>query len=138
MRRRTIAASAAVLVLTLSACATGVPMSEQSPSSRPPFQTTTPGTIGPSGIEPTGTSAAVPQGHWDAIVDDLTARGVDGAPVLVSAEQVVFNDGSLGCPTPGQSYTQAQIDGMRVIVEVDGVRYDYRFGTGPTPTLCTR
>jgi hypothetical protein len=25
---------------------------------------------------------------------------------------------------------------MAVIVEVDGVQYDYRFGSGPTPRLC--
>lgn len=136
MRRRFVAASVAVLALTLTACATGAPMPEQS-SSRPPFQTTTPGAVGPSAA-PTGTPADVPAARWTAIEDDLVARGVSGTPELVSAESVVFNDGSLGCPTPGQSYTQAQVEGMRVIVEVDGAAYDYRFGGNDSPTLCTR
>ena len=106
-------------------------MPEQS-SSRPPFQTTTPGAIAP-----TGTPADVPADRWTAIEDDLAARGVTGTPELVSAEQVTFTDGSLGCAEPGQSYTQALVDGMRVVVSVDGTTYDYRLGEGVLK-LCTR
>lgn len=60
------------------------------------------------------------------------------APTVVSAENVRFNDGSLGCPQPGVQYIQAQVDGMRVIVEAGGKRYDYRFGQGDVPRLCER
>ncbi len=49
-----------------------------------------------------------------------------------------FNDGSLGCPKPGVQYTQALVDGMRVVVTAGGRTYDYRFGTGDTPVLCER
>ncbi|MCT9818944.1 hypothetical protein N3K63_01450 [Microbacterium sp. W1N] len=139
--RRTATATALILVaLGLSACATGAPMPDPtsatpapSASTRPPLATTTPGVIAP-----TGTPAEVPPARWSAIEDDLAGRGVTAAPVLVSAENVTFNDGSLGCAAPGQSYTQAQIDGMRVVVEADGTTYDYRFGNGDTPQLCTR
>jgi len=131
MRRQLAAASLAIAGLVLTACATGAPMPEQS-SSRPPFQTTTPGAVGP-----TGTPADVPADRWSAIEDDLVARGVAGAPELVSAEQVTFTDGSLGCAEPGQSYSQALVDGMRVIVSVEGTTYDYRLGEG-TLKLCTR
>ena len=109
------------------------PTPSASSSTRPPFQTTTPGAIAP-----TGTPAEVPTARWAAIVADLAARGVTDEPVLVSAESVTFNDGSLGCATPGQSYTQAQIDGMRVVVTARDTTYDYRFGEGDTAKLCTR
>ncbi|MFT4295428.1 MAG: hypothetical protein QM582_08445 [Micropruina sp.] len=55
---------------------------------------------------------------------------------MISVEKVRFNDGSLGCAQPGVKYTQSQVDGMRVIVEADGRRYDYRFGNGDVPRLC--
>ncbi len=131
----TVASLAVVAVLTLTACATGEPAAEPTPSAsgRPPFRTTTPGPIAPS-----GTPADVPAARWDAIVADLAARGVSATPQLVSAEAVVFNDGSLGCPTPGVSYTQAQVDGLRVVVSAAGRTYDYRFGAGDAPTLCRR
>lgn len=138
MRRALTGVSAALLAaLALSACATGGTMSGPTPaastSSRPPFQTSTPGAIAP-----TGTPTQVPDARWDAIVADLSTRGVSGTPELVSAEAVTFTDGSLGCATPGQSYTQAMIDGMRVVVTAGGQSYDYRFGAGDAPTLCTR
>lgn len=104
-----------------------------SESTRPPFRTTTPGAIAP-----TGTPTEVPAARWTAIATDLTSRGISGEPVLVSAESVTFSDGSLGCASPGQSYTQAQVDGMRVVVMADGKTYDYRFGAGDDPKLCTR
>ena len=145
MRKPILFAATALIALTLSACAagpggTGGGSSSRgttgspgvSASTRPPLQTTTPGAIAP-----TGTPVEVPQDRWDAIVADLTGRGVTATPELVSAEAVTFNDGSLGCASPGQSYTQAQVDGMRVVVTADGKTYDYRFGTGPTPKLCT-
>lgn len=146
MRKPILFAATALIALTLSACAagsggtgggsstsgtTGTPGA--SASTRPPLQTTTRGAIAP-----TGTPVEVPPDRWDAIVADLTDRGVTATPELVSAEAVTFNDGSLGCASPGQSYTQAQVDGMRVVVTAGGKTYDYRFGTGPTPKLCTR
>ncbi|HYP74205.1 MAG TPA: hypothetical protein VEP72_08950 [Microbacterium sp.] len=135
VRITTALVTAALAAGALTACAPEAPMSDPTPtaSTRPPFQTTTPGPIGP-----TGTPVAVPDARWDAIVADLEARGVTASPALVSAEAVVFNDGSLGCASPGQSYTQAQVDGMRVIVTADGQTYDYRFGTTDDPKLCTR
>lgn len=119
------------LALTLTACASGAPMSDPTPSTRPPFQTTTPGPIAPSGA-----AAGVSSARWDAIVADLTSRGVSATPDLVSAEAVTFADGSLGCPSPGRSYTQALVDGLRVVVTAGGTTYDYRFGAGDAPKLC--
>lgn len=107
----------------------------ESSTSRPPFQTSTPGPLASAG-SPTGTPTDVPEARWDAIVADLALRGATGEPALVSAESVTWPNGALGCASPGQTYTQALIDGMRVVVEVGGTSYDYRFGSGDEPTLC--
>jgi len=145
MRTRRAAVAASLLALLLSGCASGLPAAGPTPdptstgptvteSTRPPFQTGTPGPIGPTGTP----VATVPEDRWTAILRDLAARGETASAELVSAEQVTFTDGSLGCPEPGQSYTLALVDGMRIVVSVDGVRFDYRFGAGDTPKLCNR
>ena len=87
---------------------------------------------------PPGTPVQLPEQRLEAIRADLRGRGVTGEVTVISAEKVRFNDGSLGCPQPGVQYTQAQVDGMRVVVEAGGRRYDYRFGTGDTAQLCER
>jgi hypothetical protein len=99
--------------------------------SRPPFHTAPPL---PSA---TGTPAQVPPHRWAAILGDLQQRGAPTDNVqLVSARLVTWNNGSLGCPKPGQVYTQALVDGMQVVVSVLGQQYDYRFGANDTPKLC--
>jgi hypothetical protein len=131
---RSLIAVSALLLLSLTACS-GAPMTDstQPSATRRPFETT------PAGpIAPTGTPVAVPPARWDAIVDDLAARGVTGTPTLVSSQAVTWNNGALGCPSPGQSYTQALVDGMQVIVTDDGTRYASRFGRTDSPKLCRR
>jgi hypothetical protein len=44
---------------------------------------------------------------------------------VVSAERVTWNDGSLGCPSPGRSYTQALVPGYRVQLEHDVSEYAF-------------
>lgn len=91
----------------------------------------------PSASVPSGTPATLSAPRLAAIQADLRTRGVAPEAVqVISAENVTFNDGSLGCPKPGVQYTQALVDGMRVVVAVGGRTYDYRFGTGDTPVLC--
>lgn len=138
--RAALAAAILLSALTLAACATeGTSMpspgdtSDTSSSARPPFRTASPAPLGP-----TGSPADLPPAKWEAIVADLVTRGVAGEPVLVSAERVEFSDGSLGCPSPGMSYTQAIVDGYRVVVRADGRTLDYRFGSGDEPRLCER
>lgn len=92
----------------------------------------------PAPSEPVGTPTALPDPRLSAIAADLRKRGVTGYIVVVDAENVRFDNGALGCPKPGVQYTQAQVDGMRVLVEVGGRRYDYRFGRTDTPVLCER
>lgn len=55
---------------------------------------------------------------------------------LVSFDYVTWNDGSLGCPEPGEMYTQALVDGSRTVLEQDGVTYAYHAGPDGDPFLC--
>lgn len=134
--RRGVALLAAGLGVALVACAAQLDSgedvdaptaSETDLESRPPF-----GTIPPleSGPLPSGDVADVPDAAWQAVLDDLSnrlGRTIDD-PTVVMAGAVTYNDGSLGCPEPGQMYTQALVDGYRVVLEVNGEQYDYRIG----------
>lgn len=70
----------------------------------------------------------VPDSILSAARNDLATKlGVDAASIEVrEAAAVVWNDGSLGCPRPGQVYTQAVEPGYRIILEYEGRQYDYR------------
>lgn len=57
---------------------------------------------------------------------------------VVRAEAVVWPDGSLGCPVPGGVYTQAEVPGYWVELELAQRRFDYRFGDPGIPILCAR
>ena len=69
---------------------------------------------------------------------DASRRGGDSSPAIevVSAERVVWRDGSLGCPQPDRAYTQALVAGYRVIVRTRGGLLDYRASLQGEPVLC--
>jgi len=56
--------------------------------------------------------------------------------VIVHADSVVWNDGSLGCPEPGMMYIQALLNGYWVVIEAAGQNYDFRVGSGGSFRLC--
>ena len=134
--RRPFIAALAALVLAGCAASAGTPSasSTEPAASRPPFETPAPSASDGAGVVvPDG----LPDAAWMAILDDLTVRlGEHADPTLVSADAVTWNDGSLGCPKPGQVYTQALIDGFQVVVDVDGEQFDYRVGSGTDVRLC--
>lgn len=125
-------ATAAMLVVVLAAC---------SGASTSPPTTAGPGAAPSDRVSPPPSGGAVP----GAVPDDVLASVVDAAAaetgvdpadvVVVSAEAVTWGDGSLGCPQPGMMYTQALVDGYRVVVEAGGRELDYRVGNGE-PRLC--
>jgi hypothetical protein len=80
----------------------------------------------------------VPQAILDPILKEAAASAnVDrGQVVIVRAESVVWNDGSLGCPEPGMMYTQALVNGYWIVVEAAGKKYDFRAGSGGSLRLC--
>lgn len=72
-----------------------------------------------------------------AILDLVTRTKVSPDDVtVVLDEAVTWPDGSLGCPQPDMSYTQALVDGSRVLLEVDDRLYIYHAGSDGEPFLC--
>lgn len=126
---RGVTALTVVAVLLLS----GACGNSSAPTSQEPTVTSseTPGTP-----KPTGTPSSDPVEQAKA---DLANRlGIDRAQVtLVSATEVTWPDGSLGCPKPGMHYTQALVPGARIILEANGTRYNYHLGNRQAPFLCT-
>lgn len=128
---------------SLAACGGGTaePAATPSPSSHatgPSPASTAEHAPSPS-PSPADEGTEAPQAHLEAIHADLDSRGIDGSRATVTqARSVTWQNGSLGCGEPGATYTQAQVPGWQVIVEVDGTSYDYRFGRDTTPILCER
>lgn len=72
-----------------------------------------------------------------AVTDLATTLGVDESLVeAVSQEEVTWRDGSLGCAEPGRMYTQALVDGHRIVLRVSGTDYEYHAGGGRAPFRC--
>jgi len=73
-------------------------------------------------------------------VDDLAATlGVPAAEVeVVSTEEVTWRDGSRGCAEPGEMYTQALVDGLRITLRAGGRTYEYHSGGSRPPALCEK
>jgi hypothetical protein len=136
---RTKMATAAAALLVLAACAApaGAPdasASDREPSGSPLETVQASASADPAPDAPHG----IPQAAWDAILDDLSGRVDDpvSTATVVTAEAMTWNDGSLGCPQPGQVYTQALVEGYQVILAVDGREFDYRVGAGSDVRLC--
>jgi hypothetical protein len=76
----------------------------------------------------------------DLAVADLAFRLERDASAIevVGAEHVTWPDGSLGCAEPGMMYTQALVDGSRVMLAVDRRTrvFIYHAGWDRQPFLC--
>lgn len=85
-----------------------------------------------------GITGEVPQELLGRILADAAERsGVSEDDMeVIRAEFVTWNDGSLGCPEPGQVYTQALIDGFHIILDAGGEELDYRADAGGGFRLC--
>lgn len=66
--------------------------------------------------------ASVPRAVRRAVVADAAKRFSvsENAVVLVEAERVTWSDGAMGCPEPGQMYTQMLVPGYRVSAKTSG------------------
>jgi hypothetical protein len=72
-----------------------------------------------------------------ATADAAERAGVAEEDVtFVSIEFVTWPDGALGCPEPDQMYTQALVDGYRIVLEAGGERYTYHGEVGGDPFYC--
>jgi hypothetical protein len=135
--------SLAVIFVLLAACSrTGSPTSSTalesetpSASGRPAQSLPAVATVGPSDPAVIG---EVPEAILDSILADAAQRsGVEAADIAVTrAESVTWSDGSLDCPEPGMSYTQALVDGYHVVLDADGEELDYRVTASGSFVLC--
>jgi hypothetical protein len=128
----------AILFLAATACGEGA--GEDGGGSA---TTSSPDSSGTPSPDITGTTTpATTDGERGAVVDqavsDLAERlGVDSAEIEVASfERVTWNDGSLGCPQPGEMYTQALVEGTLTILSIDGEEYRYHSGRRDAPFLC--
>jgi hypothetical protein len=123
----------AALLAVLAACGAG-PEPETA-------DTTTLSTAPPTTESDTSTMPGNPQDQLPIVapaVSDLADRL--GAPPedieIVSAEEVTWPDGSLGCPEPDMSYTQALVDGSKVVLRYEDRVFVYHAGDDAQPFLC--
>lgn len=131
----------ATLPATTPRDSSGLPLASPLPVSPTPLGTSTSPTFDrfdtiptkmPERVPPTDTfpptTGEVPGELLDSILKDLSERaGIPREMIVVIRDQaVVWNDGSLGCGQPGEFYTQAQVNGYWVILELDAKQYDYR------------
>ena len=67
----------------------------------------------------------------DILIDASERSGITPNDLeILTAEAASWNDGSLGCPEPGQMYTQALVDGFHVVIRAAEEELDYRVGNG--------
>jgi len=80
-----------------------------------------------SGTAVTQGSGEVPPQVLAIFQDDLARRALvkHDAITVVSATEQQWSDGALGCPQPGQMYTQMLVPGYRVVMQAAGNRYAY-------------
>lgn len=159
----TLLSALAAFILFLSACAgsfSGQPTQSKgdekaatSPGAPVPSEFPGQETSEPDGLRPTHTlsglgtdeippslpqTSEVPQDILNEIFSDLVERtgAARGDIHVISAEAVVWNDGALGCPLPGEAYIQIMIEGIQVVLEVEGVEYDYRASDSGDFKIC--
>lgn len=88
--------------------------------------------------EDTPITGEVPAGLIEKILSDLAQKiGVDKSTIqVIRSEAMIWNDGSLGCPKPGEFYTQALVNGYRVVLKAGEKEYDYRASESGYFFLC--
>lgn len=96
-----------------------------------------PSAAGPSAAGPSASLALAPEVEA-AIRSDLETRvGVDASATgVVSIERQTWPDGAMGCPQPDEFYTQAIVEGYRVVISLTGGQYDYRVSDGGQIRFC--
>lgn len=110
-------------VLLLAACGTGDATDDAEEPTMPPSESSVPDAHG--------------QQAREAVADLAKRLGVTPDEVVVeSVEAVTWRDGSIGCAEPGKMYTQALVEGSRIVLSVAGERYEYHSGGQRGVFLC--
>lgn len=158
MNRGRIVWVIALIALIAAACGAGPEGGTDDPTTSAPD--TTPTTLEPveGAVEPTDPTgegegdpgeplpelpdAKIPRAMEpfvnDALADLAAQLGVSTDDITVAvAEQVVWPDGSIGCPQPGVEYIQVQVEGSRTVLIHGQDSYSYHGGgSQPGPFLC--
>ena len=143
-----LAVALTVTLLATSACAFS---SDEDPASPTP-SSPTPTTPAATATSPGGTASPSPSGGSSAALpDDLRTRPAVAAAIADTAERakadpaevviaawspVTFNDGSMGCPKKGMSYTQSLVEGELLLLRVDSSLFQYHAPTGGPVAYC--
>ena len=138
---RRLLAATLLLAGSATACTSGVGPSPSAGATGSLAPSVSPAGSSPSPIPslPTdGLAGQVPESVLVVVREDLSQRlGIDVTNAsVVEAQAVTFSDGSLDCPEPGMGYTQALVEGYRLVIELDGRQYDYRVPAQGAPKLC--
>ncbi len=73
----------------------------------------------------------------EALADASRLTGVErGKLVVVEAQAVTWQDGSIGCPQEGMRYTMALVPGYRVRIQAGDRLLDYHASSRGSPVLC--
>jgi hypothetical protein len=123
---------AVAAALSLAVCR---PSGDASPKSLMAQSESPPSTVTPGS---SNTELEVPHAILDRVLSEA-AKLANVSPaqlVVVRAQAVVWNDGSLGCPEPGMEYAQALVNGYWVVIKAAGKTYDFRAGRDGNFRLC--
>ncbi len=55
---------------------------------------------------------------------------------VLDARRVTWRDGSRGCPEEGMMYTQALVEGLYILLELNGEQHAYHAGRDGVPFAC--
>jgi hypothetical protein len=84
-----------------------------------------------------GPAAAALEPRVQEAIALLVDDGVERDTIeVVLAEPVVWSDGSIGCPEPGVMYTQALVEGYRIVLAVDGEEVAFHGADNQPPFRC--
>jgi hypothetical protein len=130
--------AAALVAVAVPACAADPPPARTRPAEiAPPNRI--PDVVAPTPAGETVNIASVPKDVRRAVAA-AAARLMkvdENAVVLTRAERVTWNDGSLGCPRPGQMYTQMLVEGFRVVARSNDAEVVYHTDTRGQAVACT-
>jgi hypothetical protein len=72
-----------------------------------------------------------------AIADAAERTGVAESDIEVEElSMVTWPDGAIGCPEPDVMYTQALVEGYRIVLDADGTQLHYHGAIGEDPFYC--
>lgn len=122
------------VVFTLSACA--VESASMSSGEEPTVESTVQSVTSTSPSDGPTTEPLLDS--VSAVRESLAnSEGVGiGRVILTVQEEVVWPNGALGCSEPGMSYTQALVNGSRVVFSIDGEDFHFHSGRTGTYTYC--